>query len=109
MSGGGGSGGSYSPPDTGVRCASLKFDAPLQSVDPDAVQRLIERDELTVRLGTADGASVVEVVTAGGDYVGALIDRIADLLRCIQDGYEYVANVVSIDRGDVRVRVQARR
>jgi hypothetical protein len=91
-----------------VSCASLKFDAPLQSVDPDAVRSLTEGDELTVRLGTADGASVVEVVTAGGDYVGALIDRIADLLRCIQDGYEYVATVISIDGGDVRVRVRAR-
>jgi hypothetical protein len=109
MSGGGGSGGSYSPPDTGVSCANLKFDAPVQSVDPGAVQQLAEGEDLAVRLGTADGASVVEIVTGGGDYVGALIDRIADLLRCIQDGYQYVATVVSIDGGDVRVRVQARR
>jgi hypothetical protein len=108
MSGGGGGGGTYSPPDTGVSCANLKFDAPLQSVDPDAVRGLAEGDELTVRLGTADGASIVEVVTGVGDYVGALIDRIADLLRCIQDGYEYVATVISIDGGDVRVRVRAR-
>lgn len=88
-----------------MSCASLKFAAPLQSVDPDAVHGLSEGDELTVRLGTADGASVVEVVTAGGDYVGALIDRIADLLRCTQDGYEYIATVISVNGGDVRLRV----
>jgi hypothetical protein len=61
-----------------------------------------------VTLGSADGASVVEVVTAADEYVGALIDHIADLLRCIQDGYAYVAEVTNIDGGDVRVRVLAK-
>jgi hypothetical protein len=38
--------------------------------------------------------------------VGALIQRVPELLRCLQQGFEYVAEVISIDEGYVRVEVR---
>jgi len=77
-------------------------------VQADAVENLSVGDTLSVGLRTAEQPPVIEVRTAAGDLVGALIDRITDLLRCMQDGYEYVADVQSVDGGHVRVEVRAR-
>lgn len=105
MSGGGGDGGAYAPADTGVSCERLKFTAPLQSVQADAVAGLSVGDTLNVGLQDGEGPAVIEVRNEAGQLVGALIDRIIELLRCIQQGYEYVADIESIDGGDVRVTV----
>jgi hypothetical protein len=80
----------------------------LQSVNAEAVEKLSEGETLSVGLRTNEQPQVIEVRNAQGDFVGALIDHITDLLRCIQDGYEYVADVKSVDGGHVRVEVHAR-
>jgi hypothetical protein len=105
MSGGGGGGGSFAPPETAVDCARLRFTARLQSLQEEVVATISVGDQLEVLLGTGQHP-VIEVRDANGEVAGALIDHVTDLLRCIQDGYQYVAEVKSVDGGDVRVEVR---
>jgi hypothetical protein len=110
MSGGGGGGsrgGDFGSSGGGAAdCGDLRFAATLQSVQPDAVAELSVDEILHVALRTDGHPPVIEVRTTGGVVVGALIQRVPDLLRCIQAGYEYVAQVLQIDGGNVRVEVR---
>lgn len=115
MSGGGGSGFSGGSTgggtgggviDDGVACDELTFSAALQSVQPEAVEGLALGEVLRVRLRSEGTPPVIEVRTAAQVLVGALIQRVPELLRCLQQDYEYVAEVISIDDGHVRVEVR---
>ena len=119
MSGGGGSGGfsggparhgsgglGDSPIDDGTACAELRFTAVLQSLQPDAVEGLSAGEVLEVAL-RAGSPPVIEVRTAEQTLVGALIQRVPELLRCLQQEFRYVAEVISIEGGHVRVEVHA--
>jgi hypothetical protein len=111
MSGGGGSGfsgrgGGGGPIDDGTACQELKFRAALQSVQPEAVENLTEGEILHVTLRPAGNPPVIEVRTAAQVLVGALIQRVPELLRCLQQDFEYVAEVMSVDGGHVHVEVR---
>jgi hypothetical protein len=110
MSGGGGGGGrasGFAASGDGGDCGELSFQAALQSVQPDAVEDLSVGEILDVALRTDGHPPVIEVRTAEGAVVGALIQRVPELLRCIQDGFQYVAEVLHIEGGHVRVEVRA--
>jgi hypothetical protein len=92
--------------DDGTACQELTFRAALQSVQPGAVAHLGIEQLLTVSL-RAGNPPVIEVKTSAGVLVGALINRVPEMLRCLQRGFEYTAEVLSIDGGDVRVEVRA--
>jgi hypothetical protein len=112
MSGGGGSGGGggFGPPDSGTDCQRLRFLATLQSPQAQAVAEISVGDVLDVVLapGSAETPPVVEVRRADGTVVGALIDHLRELLRCMNQGFEYAAEVLDISGGSVRVRVGPR-
>jgi hypothetical protein len=108
MSGGGGGGGGFVPRDEGVDCGDLRFVAVLQSVQADAVADLSVGALLDVALRADGHPPVIEVRSAEGVLVGALIQRVTELLRCLQDGFQYVAEVLSIDGGHVRVELRSR-
>jgi len=105
----GGGGGGFGSPDPGTNCQQLRFVATVQSPQPDAVAALAVGDVLNVVLvaGTGTTPSVIEVQRADGTTVGALIDHVTELLRCLQDGFQFVAEVLEISGGAVRVRVRA--
>ena len=105
MSGGGG-GGSFQPADDGVACGRLTFEAALASPQPTAVAGLNVGEILAVQLQQPPGSGpFIAAVDDSGQIVGSLIDRVAELLRCIQSGYTYTAEVLRISGGSVRVRV----
>jgi hypothetical protein len=62
-------------------------------------------DVLAVSLAPGPPA-VINLVTGDGAIAGSLITHIADLLRCIQEGFSYEAEVATINGGDVRVDVR---
>jgi hypothetical protein len=104
VGGGGGSTGG-SPVDDGTDCGDLNFVAVLQSLQTEAVDGLTVGDLLEV--GLRDGSPpVIEVRTTAGILVGALIQRVPELLRCLQRGVGYTAAVLSLDGGYVRVEVR---
>lgn len=107
MSGGGGSGGpggGFGPRDDGTPCDQLRFRTSIASPQP-AADGLDVGDVLRVVLNSGPPV-VIHLVDHGGNVVGSLITRIADLLRCIQDGFSYEAEVEEVDGGDIQVDVR---
>jgi hypothetical protein len=110
MSGGGGSGGDIPPlgPRPDVPCANLAFDTTLTSPDQAIVQTLSVGDLLSLELRQgASGRNMIAAVTTSGDLAGAITDRTADLIRCLQDGFEFQAEITRINGGWVNLAVRA--
>jgi hypothetical protein len=110
MSGGGGSGGEVPllGPRPEVPCANLAFDTPLTSPDQAIVQTLSVRDLLSLELRQgASGRNMVAAVTQAGHLAGAITDRTADLIRCLQEGFEFQAEITGINGGWVDLAVRA--
>jgi hypothetical protein len=105
----GGGGGGFGSSDSGTDCQKLRFGATLQSPQPDAVEAIVIGEVLDVVLvGGAGTTPVIEVQRSDGTTVGALIDHVTELLRCLQDDFQFVAEVLEISGGAVRVSVHAR-
>lgn len=107
MSGSGGGGGSGGPasPDPQVDCASLIIRTTLNSPDPAVVSKLELRDVLHVSPQTSAGP--VEAITDAGEVAGSITARqMMRLLQCIEDGFEYIAVVLSVSGGRVEVEVR---
>jgi hypothetical protein len=102
--GGGGGGGGIGPPDHGpIDCDKLIVNSAVDGPDPDVVAMLDVGSELSVQLVT--DPPVVQLVTDGGDVLGAVLERWAELVDCLQQGKEFRARVVSIEGGNVKVRI----
>jgi hypothetical protein len=102
--GGGGGGGPVSPsrPD----CSTLVFRTPLASPKPKVIAKLKKGDQLELIAQTAAGPAIVQ--TPQGEEAGSITSRLADLLRCLDEGYKYVAIVMSITGGNVEVEIRPR-
>jgi hypothetical protein len=104
-SGGGGGGGGPATPDAQVDCTSLIFRTNLNSPDPAVVSELNRRDVLQVSPKTPQGP--IEVIANAGKVAGSITAaQMMRLLQCINDGFEYVAVVLSISGGRVEVEVR---
>lgn len=102
-SGGGGGGGGDPLPSS---CETLKFDAQLVSPQPAVVASLKIGDVLEVALAVLKGQTVVQVLK-NRQAVGGLTGPDANRLRnCIEDGHDFKAAVLSVNGGQVRVRVE---
>lgn len=107
MSGGGGSGGpggGFDPSPQNTPCDQLTFRTSVASPQP-AAEEVSVGDVLAVVLESGPPA-VLHLVNEDGSRVGSLITHIADLLRCIQDGFSYEAEVLEVNGGDIRVEVR---
>ena len=100
--------GEYGPGPGGPSspCSSLTFEAPLQSPKPSVVKKLKVQDRLEVISRGKDGPIIARHPTHG--IAGSIVERMANLLKCIEEGTEYIAEVISIDGGIVRVKVTAK-
>lgn len=106
MSGGGGGGGGYGSASDAVSCELLRFEAQLTSPKPAIVATVVVHEVLDIDVSVSGGVSVVQVLK-GGLVVGGLTGPDASRLRtCIQEGHGYGAKVLSINGGQVRVRVE---
>ena len=100
--GGGGGGGDTDPPP----CETLRFDAQLVSTQPGVVATLKPGDVLDVALSVLKGQTIVQVLK-NGQVAGGLTGPDANRLRgCIEDGHDFKANVLTVNGGQVRVRVE---
>lgn len=105
MSGGGG--GSSGGDSVSTACETLRFDAQLTSPQPAVVQSLKQGEVLTVTIAMMKGQLVVQVRKRSDQIAGGLTGPDATRLRqCIEQGHEYKATVLTINGGQVRVRVE---
>ena len=101
--GGGGGGGQ---PPAPIPCDSLQFDATVTSVDEDVAQAVAPNDSLTVGLQpSGDQFNTVVLITDGGQVLGSLTTRVFDILRCLEDGATFQADVVEVEQELIRVQV----
>lgn len=107
MSGGGSSGGPGGgfEASSSTPCDELVFQTSIASPQPVATE-LSVGDILQVTLDPGPPKSVVQLVDDSGRVVGSIITHIPDLLRCIQDGHGYEAEVQSVEGGDFQVKVR---
>jgi len=112
MSGlGGGSGGGGGPiglgpggaTDDGTACDRLRFDTMLASPDPAVIERLSLGDILDLEIRGQGVAALAR--TAGGGIAGWIIERLPQLLRCLQADNTFEAKVKSVQGGAVLVQV----
>jgi hypothetical protein len=84
-------------------CSALSFTAPVSSPNPSVVDLLQVGTKCTIVLqGTPPQLQVLLADT--GETLGAITDRWQDLVSCINEGNEYVAEVTEI-QPVVRVRI----
>ena len=99
----GGGGGFGDQPD---ECDEIQFETNLGSPVEEVVDDLDIGSELDLTLVEVNGIQRV-VAQFEGDDVGAIIDRLEDLIRCLQMGADFGATVIAINDGIVRVEVRS--
>lgn len=102
--GGGGSGGGFTPRDRQTPCDQLRFRTTIASPQR-AASMLSVGDILEVRLNSGP-PQTIDLIDAGGNLVGAIVTRTTDLVRCLQDGFRFEAEVQSINGGEIRIEVR---
>jgi len=106
MSGGGGGGGGGGGPEVYSPCESFKFSAQLTSPQPAVVAQLKVGDVLTIHVVPMNGQVVVQALW-NGHLAGGLTGPDATRLReCAAQDHDFIATVLSITGGQVRVHVQ---
>lgn len=99
-----GSKGGWAPTVPSSPCERINFRANINSPQPAVLGPLGLRTELDVKLQTAPTISVI--VEYIGVTAGALTGtEVSKLINCIQNGFEYSATIVSIDKGNYTVQV----
>lgn len=101
--GGSGSGG-WTPTSSSDKCSTLSFEAQLNSPQAAVLATLHLGEYLSVEL-SALPRQVVQVVKNGA-VVGAVTgSQTAQLINCLQNGYSFKAEVLSVTGGMCSVRV----
>lgn len=101
-SGSGGGGGVYDD----APCDRLRFEAQITSPQGPVVATISVGDALEIMTATMQNVLVVQVLK-NGQIAGGLAGPDASRLRnCMEQGYTYRAIVVSVNGGQVRVRVE---
>ncbi|MES2808066.1 MAG: hypothetical protein V4619_05555 [Bacteroidota bacterium] len=100
-SSGGSFGGGFSPEPN---CEKLNIKINLASPVPEVIDDLVTGEVLTVSL---DGpAGPITAVTTDGDVAGAiLVSDPAKLISCMNDGFNFMAKVLSKTGGDCQVAI----
>jgi hypothetical protein len=109
MSGHGGGGGGGGASDGTTDCASLIFTTTLNSPVPNVISTLGADDVLQVSRSAPTERRIV-AVTSAGEIAGSITHgRQADLLKCLEEGTEYVGIVIRVSGGacDIQVRPKA--
>lgn len=107
MSGSGGSGGlGGNFESAGASCTALVIDTQISSPVEDVVEDLEVEDVLNVEQRLQDGLTLVTLVHQGRVAGGIASSALNRLRECMGLGHEYIATVISMSGGEVRVRIQ---
>lgn len=107
MSGpGGGDGGDFGGgggPST-FDCSKVSIKTNVISPDPAVLATISTKVTLNIALRTATGPLLA--LTSAGKLLGSVFTKDpTSLIKCINDGYEYKATILSITGGDVQILI----
>lgn len=106
-SGGGSFGGQFGQDNFEITCEKLTINTQLSSPNPKIVPILKVGDILQIVQSNLPGLSISEAVYNGQVAGGIASPQIQRMRECIAQGTRYVAQVTSINGGQVMVRVYA--
>lgn len=93
---------------TGDSCDRLTSETTLTSPDRAVISQLSKGELLDVAVDSTGARPVVRAIKEGqiaGSITSSIIQKLAE---CIEGGYSYVAEVISIQGGTCKVRVRVR-
>lgn len=103
--GGGGNGGGGATGNQALSCEDIIIETQLSSPKDNVVAKLKVGDILFINLQLM-GLTTVVTATFDGEIAGGLASPDINQLReCISQGYKYIASIISIRGGQVKVRV----
>lgn len=112
MSGSGGGFGGGSPAPS-PNCESLVIDTQISSPNEAIILALLREDWHAIRLDVAlqsRAAHTVVVILYNNEVIGGVASPSVQRLReCLEGGTEYQAEIISIEEGQARIRIRARR
>jgi hypothetical protein len=100
-----GKGGGSTPTGDGVDCVAFYKNIPLLSPNPEVVHDLKNGDQLEFDIFEVENRKVLRV-TRNEEVAGAVTKNAAQLIRCIQNGHNYIAIVTEINDGSVMVEAR---
>lgn len=100
-----GKGGGSTPTGDGADCAAFYKNIPLLSPNPEVVNSLEKGDQLEFDISEVEGKKVLRV-TRNTAVAGAVTKNAAQLIRCIQNGHNYIAIVTEINEGSVMLEAR---
>lgn len=95
------------PPDDRMDCRSVVHEVTLVSPNPEELQVLGLEDELTIESRRKNGVTSLVAVSENGSVVGSITSMRfrAKVLRCLEQGFEFVGVVVELLEGHCRIKV----
>lgn len=94
--------------DDDISCEALVIATHLISPKENVIAQIAVNTLLEVGVQETTDSKIHVVVSYKGQVAGNIVSTQVQRLReCIQGGTKYVAKVVSINEGDVRVRISA--
>lgn len=109
MSGSGGSGYSGGSQDYRDSCEDLVVDTLLASPKDDVVDELQEGQILDVAIIRNDQSIIVAILLNGQVAGGVASPQVNQLRTCLEKGQEFEAKIQSINGGQIKVRISAKR
>lgn len=107
MSGSGGGGGGGGVPVDNTPCDQIDFESQVTSPKSNVVKGLAIDIVLDVVLEPLNGVVVVQVKSKGALVGGLTGPDVRRMRKCLEEGYKFKATVLSINGGQVRVRVES--
>jgi hypothetical protein len=104
MSGGGGGG--YDPPEESD-CSKLRVRTQLRSPDPAVISKLVTGQTLAVRY-TAPKGPLLAIAQKGAVAGSIVTSKQVDIVNCINNGFSFVAEVLSVNGGKCEIEVKAK-
>jgi len=104
MSGSGGEIGGA--PDSSTNCEELVIVTQISSPKQNVVEKLHVGDILEIKLISENDLSIVTVIHKDEVVGGVVHLDVAQLRKCLNDGFLFNAEIITIDEGQVRIRIE---
>lgn len=96
------------PPGNGApNCASIIEQVPLNSPKAEVISKLKVGNVLKLEVHVEGGRNILIAVNSKGEKAGTITTASSiTIINCIQNGFDFIAVVISIDRGDCMLEIR---